>query len=401
MHLLTYMRSAGVLALLLSGVACGKDTPPRGDVEAGRHGIIRNDDRENVPRWTISPQPLVDIGGREDQALVMVTAGVVHGDEIIVADGGAVNLRWFDRAGRVLRTVGERGSGPGQFQFMGWMGLLPGDSVAVWDPSLRRLSIFDAAGKLGRMTTLRFTRGPLPPVLGAFGDGTLLVADAGAPARSVPPGTAWRDTLVYLRVASNGEIADTLGRFPGAEWYVAAGASGRVHSLPFGRQTVAAVRGNSFYVGHGDLYEVAAFTADGTERVRFGRPFQPVNLAPQDIDAYQSTLVHMGGTPEERRERAREVREAPYPRSLPPYLSLQVDARGNIWVREPDSTGELYAPSHWSVFDSTGRWIATAQGPGRFKVLQIGPDWVLGTVMDADDVAHVGFYKLVRREPNN
>jgi hypothetical protein len=394
MHLLTLIRTSGVSAMLLFIGACGTDAPRNGS--DGERGVVSNEGRDDLLQWTVSPEPVVDLGGREDQALVMVIAGLVRGEEIIVADVGAANLRWFDRAGRAIRTVGERGDGPGQFQFMGWMGLLPGDSLGVWDPALRRLSVFDAEGKLGRMATLHFTRGSLPPVLGMFEDGTLLVGDAGAAAQAAPPGTPWRDTLVYLRVARDGTITDTLGRFPGAEWFTATGPSGRVHSRPFGRQAAAAVHGNRFYVGTGDDYELMAFTGQGTEQARFRRPYQPVTLAARDIDDYQSNSLRVGGTVEERRERAREVRDAPYPRTLPPYIALQTDTHGNVWVREPYQTGDLHQSSRWSVFDPDGRWIATAQGPTRFKVLQIGPDWVLGTQVDAEDVEHVRLYPLIR-----
>lgn len=391
----TLIRSTSATALLLIAAGCGRDGVPGDSAPAG-NAVVSNADVEDVPQWTVASAPVVDIGGREDQALIMVVAGLVRGEEIIVADVGAANLRWFDRAGRAIRTVGERGSGPGQFEYISWMGLLPGDSVGVWDAALRRLTVFDAAGKLGRMATLHFTRGSLPPVLGAFEDGTLLVADPIPPTQATPAGTPWRDTLIYLRVARDGTITDTLGRFPGAEWFTATGSSGRVHSRPFGRQAAAVVHGNRFYVGAGDDYELTALTGYGTEQARFRKPYQPVNLTAQDIDDYQSSSLRVGGTVEERQERAREVREAPYPRTMPPYLAIQTDARGNVWVREPYRSADANQPSRWSVFDSTGKWIATAQGPTRFKVLQIGPDWVLGAEMDADDVAHVRLYPLIR-----
>jgi len=390
-----FCSTVAVTLPLVVVAACGSEGKPGGDGNSAGHSIISNDNPDDVRQWTLSRTPMLDIGAGEGQALVMVAAGLMQGGQIIVADVGAGTLRYFDRAGRVVRNVGSHGSGPGEFQFMGWLGLLPGDSVAVWDPSLRRLSVFNADGRLARMATLRFTNGPLPRVLGTFDDGALLVADPAASTQTAPPGRAWRDTLVYLRVAPDGTIADTLGRFPGAEWY-AAGATGRVHSLPFGRQAAAAVQGNRFYVGTGDAYEVAAFAADGTERARFRRPYRPVELAAKDVDDYQATSIQIGGTLEERRERARELRDAPYPRTLPPYTSLAVDTRGNVWVREPHPPGKLYQSSHWSVFDSNGRWVATARGPGRFKVLQIGPDWVLGTETGTDDVEHVRLYALSR-----
>lgn len=386
-----------VLTLAMALAACRGEGDSGGGGDTAEQTVISNAGREKVSQWTFSPAPMTDIGGGEADALVMVTAGLVLGDRIIIADAGAATLRYYDRAGRLLRNAGGRGSGPGEFQHLTWVGLVPGDSVAVWDPMLRRLSVFDREGRLGRMASLRFTQGPLPAVHGAFDDGSLVVSDALPAARAPAAGIAWRDTLIYLRVGRDGEVMDTLGRFPGTERYVAANSPGsRVHSLPFGRQAAAAARGNTFYVGAGDGYEVAAYGGDGTERLRIRKPHRPVALQPGDVKAFQATLIQVGGTEGERRERARELEQAPYPRTLPPYTSLMVDARGDLWVREPHQPGRLYESSQWSVFDERGRWIATARGPGRFKALQIGPDWVLGTETDGDDADHVRLYTLRR-----
>jgi hypothetical protein len=399
LRVLTSVRSAGALTALLVAGACGSDAAPSDDGGSAGHTVISNADRKSVPEWRLASPPTTDIGSGDTQALVMVTAGLVAGEQIIVADAGTASVRYFDRAGRHLRDAGVRGSGPGQFQHLGWMGLLPADSVAVWDPVLRRLSVFDKDGRFARMTTLHFARGPLPAVRGAFGDGSFLLTQSLPSARVPAPGTAWRDTLLYLRVMPDGSTADTLGRFPGAEWYAAAGedgAPGRVHSLPFGRQAAADARGDMFYVGMGDGYQVARYGSDGTERLRMRKPHRPMALTRDDITEFQATLIQVGGTEEERRERMRELQAAPYPSTLPPYTSLTLDALGNVWVREPHTPGKLYESSHWSIFDSHGRWIATARGPGRFKVLQIGPDWVLGTETDRDDVDHVRLYALNR-----
>lgn len=393
---------SGALAAITIATAaagCGHEGGRGSGGDPAEHKAVSNAGREKVPQWTLSPVPVTDIGGGEADALVMVTAGMVLDDRIVIADAGAAALRYYDRAGRLLRNAGRRGGGPGEFQHLTWVGLIPGDSVAVWDPVLRRVSVFDRAGRFGRMESLRFTQGPLPAVHGAFDDGSLLLSDALPVAQAPAAGTAWRDTLVYLRVGRGGEVMDTLGRFPGTERYVAASADGpgsRVHSLPFGRQAAAAARGNRFYVGTGDGYEVAAYGRDGTERLRIRKPHRPVALTSEDVKQFQATLIQVGGTENERRERARELERAPYPRTLPPYTSLTVDLRGALWVREPHRPGRLYESSLWSVFDEQGRWIATARGPGRFKVLQIGDDWVLGTETDRDDVDHVRLYALNR-----
>lgn len=309
---------------------------------------------------------------------------------VVVANAGTGELRWFDASGRPAGRVGRKGGGPGEFQHITWVGILPGDSVAAWDPLLRRLSIFGADGRLGRVVPIA-ARGPLATMVGTL-DGDLLLATRinAEPARGT---LVWRDSLLLLRVPLQGGVPDTVGTFPGTEWYADA-TGNRVQTRPLGKQTVAAVAENTFYVGTGDGYEIGVYGADGTPRGKMRKPHQPLRIGPRDREAFLGEVVQVGGSAQDRQERTRMLADAPFPESMPPYTSLSTDVEGNLWVREMQRPGTTPETSRWSVFNPGGDWIAVVRGPARFKAFQIGPDWVLGTQTDTDEAERIRIYRI-------
>src|SRR5215213_5330837 len=62
----------------------------------------------------------------------------------------------FGPDGRFLRTMGRKGSGPGEFQAIRTIQVLPGDSLLVFDGGLNRVSVFAPdSGRPAYVTTLR------------------------------------------------------------------------------------------------------------------------------------------------------------------------------------------------------------------------------------------------------
>ncbi len=78
---------------------------------------------------------------------------------LVVESGVDARVLVYELPGGRVRQVGRRGSGPGEFIDPSLLALFDGDSIAVYDQGLRRLSIFDP--------NLRFVRSaPMPA--GAF-----------------------------------------------------------------------------------------------------------------------------------------------------------------------------------------------------------------------------------------
>ena len=72
---------------------------------------------------------------------------------------------------------------------------------------------------------------------------------------------------------------------------------------------------------------------------------------------------------------------------------LQVDTEGNLWVQDTQRPGEG-GPQRWTVFAPDGAVRGTLHLPADLRVAQVGPDWLLGLALDADEVEHVRLYRL-------
>ena len=100
------------------------------------------------PRLTVVED--VRIGSQSDPDIGFTrVGGVVVGPDrrMYVSERQDLQMRIYDAAGNLERVVGRRGRGPGEFQFLGHLGLL-GDTVWVVDPSLRRITLLNRDGDL-------------------------------------------------------------------------------------------------------------------------------------------------------------------------------------------------------------------------------------------------------------
>ena len=381
------LRSVLIAALAVSSLAAceGGD----GDGKATR----QEDAPSAVWRFTGDAVAEMDQGA---EPFVQVTSAVRAGNVIAVGDAGAKRIGIFSVDGRLLRTAGRPGQGPGEFQYVGWVGAA-GDSILAWDPLLSRLSVFSPEGRLLREAPASIA-GFFPSIHGRFADGSLLVSIPPATGRApVPRGQSWRDTAVYVRMAATGQVLDTVGRFPGFEQYESPSPDARTFrtmAVPFGRWTSAAVAGERFFVATGDEYRVDGFAADGARGPVVRRAAEPLPVTRGEREAYMRQVAEAGGA--RGAETVRELSAAPIPATMPPVSGVQADSEGRLWVEEAQTTADQARGSRWSVFDANGTWIARAEGPPRFSVFQIGEDWVLGRFVDDDGVSHVRLHKLQR-----
>src|SRR5690606_39160098 len=79
---------------------------------------------------------------------------------MVIGHAGERTLLWLDAGGRLIRAVGPRGAGPGEFRsdvdLPPDLRALP-DGVVAWDSSLRRLTFYSSTGELLRTARLPST----------------------------------------------------------------------------------------------------------------------------------------------------------------------------------------------------------------------------------------------------
>jgi hypothetical protein len=382
--------------------ACGKDGGPAQTQVAVRDSagvhIVENRGDPAPLHWTLGRNP-VDIGGGAAGELHGVTSATRLDDgRIVVANSGASALEIFGADGKHLRTVGRAGDGPGEFRALFWVGRLGGDSIAAWDPALGRLSVFDPGGVFVRTVAPRGPLGMFPMAAGVLGDGRVLLAVSAPGAGGGAGIRVRRDSITYVTLGQTGDV-QPVGRFPGTEMLMSGGAGGGLlmRPLPFGRQTVAAARGGRVYVGTGDRFEVLAYEPGHGVRAIMRVAQRPVPVTRADIDDYRRTQVTIGaeGDARLRSQNADLLAKAPYPREMPPFTAIAADPDGNLWLQPPKTASVKDLP--WMVLAPDGRALGTVDLPAKLAVQEIGRHWVLGTMLDDDEVEHVRLYRLVKR----
>lgn len=86
----------------------------------------------------------------EDGDILLFRPGwhLVDGKGLIyICDLQDLKIKVFDQNGIMIRTIGQKGQGPGEFQNIGEIALLPDDRLLVLDWEANRISFFDSEGK--------------------------------------------------------------------------------------------------------------------------------------------------------------------------------------------------------------------------------------------------------------
>jgi hypothetical protein len=361
--------------------ACSPDSTARGAPPAGSPATA----------WTVDDSAVLRIGETDADPLVMVTGAVsLPGGGVAIADAGARGVYVFDAHGRRVRTLGREGRGPGEFTHPSWLGLR-GDTLRVWDMVQARLTLFDTAGTLIRTEPPITDLGSFPRVAGEFADGSLLLLGTASEAWRMG---AFRDSLLLVRVNLPQGTRDTLGTVPGDEQFGSRSADGRVSettTLPFGRRTVVAVRGERIYVGSGVTPNIESSMDGRAWSKAASLPPGRRRVTRDDIDAYWARLITRGA-------RGGSGRTPPegltYPSEYPPYNDLVAAADGDLWVGTPSRPGEWSHGARWMVFAPDATLRGTVLVPGRSRVLEIGKGWILVAETDADDRQLVSRYRL-------
>ncbi|MDP1861874.1 MAG: hypothetical protein Q8K82_24660 [Gemmatimonadaceae bacterium] len=406
----------GTLLATQTLLSCRDATPKPSDVlvrDSAGVEIVDNLSPAWTPsdQWTVAPSPRTTIGfddATQTGPSDIVSAVRLSDGRVVLASAQALRLEVYSANGSLLRTIGRRGTGPGEFGAIRALWRYRGDSLLVFEGGmLRRFHLFDSEGAFGR-TWLAFgadsaTRFLIP--IEPLPNGDIAVRTMNV----IVPSMANRverplTQLVFFDPEWN--IHRRLGRFPDTKRYIGPGRI--LGELFFSTDTKFAFSASRVYVGMADTSEVRMSSADDTlvRMIRWparGDPVLPVHVTREQErriawarDLYynmpdlQTKSIDNGLLP--------LFRRMPYPATFPEIGELLTDTEGCLWVldfpRIGDEETQVNAPA---VFDSTGRWLGRVRLPPRFLLLEVGRDHVLGIRRDSLDVQFVELYDLHRR----
>lgn len=413
----------GVAALLLTAVALSGCTERPGGATAVTDSagveIVTNlpGSIESAEAWSLSPEPVVEIGAgaSPDVALFRVTdVTPLEGGRVAVGTNVPPQALVFAADGTLASTLGREGEGPGEFASVGSVVPLGPDSLAVWDPDRRRISVFTGDGRFARYVDLSaiapMSTRAAPNMSKPSGfihllpstSGSLFVFGEGFVSASREPGIV-RPELPAHRITTEGEELTTLGAFPGIE--MAMGGPFGILPLPFGARTYATTANGDLVVGTADTTQYRVFSPTGAlaRIVRWpdhdrsvDGPFlsrwsEMVEDAPPEIRQFVETVP--------RRER------------FPAYSALVGTKAGEVLVGEyPGPVGiwpvghgegpegfqpELRVPARrWLVFDPEGALLAKVSTPEGFEPYAVREGLMWGVYTNELDVESIRAYEL-------
>jgi hypothetical protein len=362
-----------------------------------------------VAQWRLGEQPQVVIGAVRTvpgDLLIAVRGGVVLSDgQIVLADDGNQQIRFFDASGRHLRTVGGLGREAGEFQRVQLIGAFRGDSLLAVDYTQRTLSVFGPDGRFGRAYQIPVELAAGASVIGVLSNGSAVLRRpwplAWAPEAAAGSAIARRGVMIDM-LSPGGLPGIMLGEFPGLEQTVDPGPQA-IPTAVFGRNAFHHAAGDRIAIGTSDAFSVRVYGEDGQIRgvVRQNAPAAPI--AASDIDRLRERMLEEPLSDSERKELTDALADAPRPATRPAFGAVRIDRTGNLWVQDYAQPGD--APAEWQVFDADGVLLSRvpmpnlegiAQGTSYFTILDVGPDYVLGRIQDEQPLERVVLYRLLR-----
>lgn len=349
--------------------------------------------------WGISEEPVVRIGAVSSsdpayQFSWISSAGRLSDGRIVVLDGQAAEIRWFDVEGNHLRSSGGPGPGPGEFNYASGMLVLPGDTVVVEDRPRVVHVFFDPDGNFLREEPFDHER------MSGMGDWVECAAmtlpdrsrvvcqqEPGQPAAVADPGPGhFRRMFRMVRVSWDLEEVDTLGLQGGIEqWGIRSGDRTTFGMHPF--------YSNGFAAAGGDPLRVA-IARNPEYSIELWRPDGGLDRIVRRSDGRRAATDEESAAAEDMlAERFRG--RIPSPDSIPAVMGLWLSQQGDLIVRRIETFGEDFRFAY-DVFDAEGRWLGEVSLPQRFQIEDVGEDYILGVRRDEMDVPYVELYSLVR-----
>ncbi len=347
--------------------------------------------------WGIDPEPLVDLtlsGSGPPHEFFRVRGVTQRPDgSLLLADRASRQLRLYSRKGEFLGALGGPGEGPGEFSDIQQIELIA-DTVFALD-SGGRVTVVGPDMELVRTFTLPFSVHEIH----SPGDGTLLGESLMDPGPVEIANRMIRPPIALVRFDLEGGRIDSIGEWPGREFYSFAfeDYSGSRPPL-FGRDAEIATLGPRVFFGSSDLMQVEELDLAGNI-VRILRvPGFDLALTNAEVAAEREVYLDVDLPPGVTLHPLirRSIEALPTPATRPAFVQMLVDPAGAIWLQLYRGSSEMDRPQEWLVLDIGGTWLGTVKAPDRFSLTDITLDAVLGVWRDELDVEHPQVLRLRR-----
>ncbi len=284
----------------------------------------------------LAARPSLVLGGLQDHDSLEFDARSVFRSAAQLADGQLVvgdyqRLRYYDRRGRLLRTVGRGGYGPAEFTSI--RDLCPqADSTLLVVDDDSRWTVWDRHGVLKD----DHPRVGLIPYHACSSNGDLIVRELPTGSEIIADGSR---ALPYALYRPDGTRRQSLGMLAASDYY-----AGVFFEPSFG------MLGMDLLIADPRRWEVRTQSPVTGRANRVWRvPNAVVPFTEQDWQKVINESHPRDDTPERRKARTARATARGKPATWPAFLEVRVDPRGWLWIT-PDTNFD-----RWYVIDGDNR----------------------------------------------
>lgn len=355
---------------------------------------------ESLTTWVLSDEPELEIGvadGDSDYMFFRVSDVEVLEDGLItVAQARAPYLRVFDDAGRLLRTIGGEGEGPGEFRTINSIDVMEGDDLLIFDGQLRRATVVDANRGIRTVVTLD-SQTPIRRLYALAPDGYIAVGQRLQPDVSQTQGIHRVPTPVTA-LDSSGRTAYSLGEFPGIETQIIHLPDlTAVNGVLWGRSLAVETHGSEALVGTGETFEVRFYEPPAGLR-RIARVVDAdLTVNPEEWEQARRSWIAWIESIDPGSFLVDVINQASPPDGRAPFSRIVIDDDGRIWLSPYENPNLGYA-GEWHALDAEGRLIGSLAVPKNFRILAVRDNSVFGVWQDDLDIEYVRSYRLTEPE---
>lgn len=346
-----------------------------------------------TPEWqrreaTLKPL-LVAVSAPEAEFTQITSLDVDSRGNIYVADWLRAHVSVLSPRGDLLRNIGRKGAGPGEFQSLRVVQILPEDSLLTYDPSLGRVTVFEP-GTFATKYSFNFPAATrrVPFDVHRSPNNRLYLARfrRGYPSGADPATYRNRKDVVAAYRVDGTLVRDSMLVFPSKEFLVTRyRGEFSITPHPFGEEGFWAVPSSGrVYVATSHDLLIRSYDTAGGVRDSFRVAFDPPRLtkeemrktlsdwSPQTWDKFGAVLL----------ERA--------PSRWPAVRGMLVDEAGRLWLRP----GGPASTTRWVAYSNLGVFVTSAVFPADFELRLIRGNRAYGVGTDSDGVPSIRVYVL-------
>jgi hypothetical protein len=310
------------MSLLVIVTACKKGPESKAQVEV-IDGVthIHNSESPLYPERTLIFEEELSIGGENDAGNIILYQPWRYtvGDkgDIYVSDRQESVVKKFNSEGQYIQTIGTKGEGPGEFQAMGSMTILPDGRLIILDWRARRTSIFGADGVFNESYKWRNSHFDI-----------YFVTES---SYTVEENVYGEERQLFVKTYDfNGKERVSFGQFtpPGMKMSTQGNSAFSI-GLPYAPASIFAGDSTRQRLYHclNDSYLIEVFNKEGDIIIKIDRPYKPVPFTDKDAQEYLEPFEENPESPF-----AKMARDVEMPSVKTVTERMLVDEEGRLWV---------------------------------------------------------------------